>query len=159
MNIIISDAPLIYDKPVDYGVPAICDACKACVVNCPPSAIRSTREMYRGVYKAKIKTERCLPIVAQVAGCAVCQKVCPAQRYGLPAVINEFKASGKILGRGTDELEGYIWPVDGKYYGAGERPDVTKLLNPAGWKFDPTRRVLPMYDDNKSDAPVSLAED
>ena len=122
LAMITTNAPLVFDSPIDFGIPAICDMCKSCVRNCPSGAIRSKREFHRGVYKAKIKLERCLPVIAQSHGCSVCIKVCPVQRYGLPAVIEEYKRSGAILGKDSDELEGYTWPVDGRYYGAGERP-------------------------------------
>jgi epoxyqueuosine reductase len=149
---ITTDAPLLLDVPVDYGVPALCDACKACVRRCPSGAISSKRAMHRGVYKAKIKTERCLPVVAQVSGCAICMKVCPVQRYGLPAVVAEFKATGRVLGSQTDELEGYTWPMDGRHYGPGEKPKsgVSKeLLDPPGLNYD-SKRKLPL---RKADGP------
>jgi ferredoxin len=96
------------------------------------------------VYKAKIKIERCLPMVAQVDGCAICMKVCPVQRYGLPAVIDHYTSTGKILGAGTDELEGYTWPVDGRYYGPGEKPKSAvsdEMLKPRTLIFDPKRKL------------------
>ena len=81
---------------------------------------------------------RCAPVVAQTHGCAVCMKVCPIQRYGLGAVLEEYNASGKILGKDTDELEGYNF--HGTYYPAGERPRLAdEFLAPPGLVFDPTR--------------------
>jgi hypothetical protein len=61
-------------------------------------------------------------LVAKVNGCSVCVKVCPIQRYGLEAVIAHRQETGTILGVGTDELEGYDWPLDGYHYGPGDRP-------------------------------------
>lgn len=115
-----TDAPLVVDQPKDYGVPKLCDACRACVVRCPSGAIPSTRSDHRGVVKAKINTKRCLPVVGQAGGCAVCMKVCPVQKYGLKAVYDEYDRTGRILGLGTDELEGYVF--DGEYYGPGQKP-------------------------------------
>jgi ferredoxin len=143
---ISTNAPLVLDAPVDYGINGICDACKACVRRCPTGAITSVRKWHRGVLKAKIKTERCLPMVAQVYGCAVCMKVCPVQRYGLPAVLEEYTQTKRILGMETDELEGYDWPVDGKHYGPGEKPRSATgdaMLRPDGFTYDPDRRELP----------------
>lgn len=140
LHIVLTNAPLLRDKPVDYGIPAICEKCQSCVRNCPAGAIRSSRDWHRGVYKAKIKTERCLPVVIQAHGCGVCMKVCPVQRYGLPAIIDEFKSSGKILGVGTDELEGFVWPMDGKHYGPGQKPRAAvseAFQNPQHYSFDP----------------------
>jgi epoxyqueuosine reductase len=143
MNIIMTNAPLVLDKPKDYGIPAICDECQLCVKNCPSRAIRSKRDWHDGVYKAAIKPERCFPVVASVDGCGICQKVCPIQRYGLPAVIEEYKKSGQILGKGSEELEGYYWPPDGNYYGpsAAPKPDES-MLHPKGFVMDISRRKL-----------------
>jgi hypothetical protein len=103
-------------------------------------AIPAARRDKRGVLKAPIKPERCFPIVAQAHGCAICMKVCPVQRYGLPRVIDHFERTGEILGKATDELEGYTWPLDGRYYGPGGTPPASAgLLNPPGWSFDRDR--------------------
>lgn len=156
MGLVITDAPLLLDSPVDYGVPPICDACKLCVRNCPTGAISSVRKEHRGVYKAKIKPERCLPVVTQVDGCSICHKVCPIQRYGLPAVLEEFKATGEVLGKGTDELEGYYWPLDGRYYGAGEKPPraFEELSATADFVFDPSRKHLPLVSVTDDPSPM-----
>jgi epoxyqueuosine reductase len=115
-----TDAPLVVDHPVDYGINKICDACQICVRRCPSGAIPANRKMHRGVEKAKLNAKRCVPVVAQMSECAVCMKVCPVQRYGLTRVMNEFVATGDILGKGTDELESYVFL--GIPYGPGERP-------------------------------------
>ncbi|GAA4548296.1 4Fe-4S dicluster domain-containing protein [Pseudonocardia xishanensis] len=117
-----TDAPLPVGRPVDFGITGLCDKCRICVRRCPSGAIPQNRRFHRGVEKAKINTKRCLPVVAQAEGCAVCMKVCPVQRYGLPAVMDHFEATGDVLGKGTDELEGYLWPVDGERYGPGSTP-------------------------------------
>jgi epoxyqueuosine reductase QueG len=144
LSIITTDSLLVHDRPVDYGVNAICDACQACVRRCPVGAIPNRRTEHRGVTKVKIKTERCFPVVIQADGCAVCMKVCPVARYGLAAVHEHYvKTGGEILGRDSDELEGYVWPVDGRYYGPGEKPGVQArrrlLENPHLFPVDPDR--------------------
>jgi len=121
---IVTEARLEPDAPRDFGIPAICDSCQACVRRCPSGAITKTRKLHRGIEKAKINTKRCLPVVAQAHGCAVCMKVCPVQRYGLAAVYDHYAETGEILGTGTDELEGYTWPEDGRFYGPGGTPRV-----------------------------------
>jgi epoxyqueuosine reductase len=115
-----TDAPLVFDAPVDFGIPKICDACQVCVRRCPSGAITNRRRLYRGIEKARINPERCIPVIGQQNHCAVCIKVCPVQRYGLTAVVDEFTATGRILGKGTDELEAYEF--DGERYGTGTRP-------------------------------------
>jgi len=123
-QLLTPDAPLVCDEPVDYGLHAICDECRACVRNCPVGAIPKTRRPYRGVTKSKLNTARCLPVVVQASGCGICMKVCPIQRYGLPAVLEHRARTGAIRGVGEDELEGYDWPLDGRHYGPGETPHV-----------------------------------
>ncbi len=119
-----TDAPLTPDQPVDYGLHKVCDECQACVRNCPVGAIPKSRKPFRGVVKSKLNTARCLPVVAQAHGCAICMKVCPVQRYGLDAILEHREKTGEILGVGSDELEGYDWPLDGLHYGPGETPHV-----------------------------------
>jgi ferredoxin len=126
LALVNTDAPLSFDEPVDYGIPKICDSCRACVRRCPSKALTSKRLSHRGVEKGKVSTARCMPVLEAVNNCAICMKVCPVQRYGLPAVVAEFERSGEILGSRTDELEGYTWPLDGRYYGPGERPSLSE---------------------------------
>jgi ferredoxin len=142
ISLIDTDAPLDFDAPVDYGIEGVCDNCRVCVRRCPPGAITAKREFHRGVLKAKIDTARCFPVIAQTDACAVCMKVCPVQRYGLNAVVGHWQETGEILGKGTDELEGYYWPPDHTFYPAGKRPKLSKeFLNPypPGAELDLTR--------------------
>jgi ferredoxin len=120
--LITTDAPLTRDQPRDLGIPRLCEECRICVRRCPSGAIPARRAEFRGVEKNKLNLARCFPVVAQATGCSVCMKVCPVQRYGLAAVLSEYKQSGRILGKDTDELEGYRWPLDGRHYGPGTRP-------------------------------------
>jgi ferredoxin len=146
ITLITTDAALVYGEPVDFGVHAICDACQLCVRRCPPGAIPLERRYHRGVKKAKIKIDRCLPTVAQAHGCAVCIKVCPVQRYGLDRVRDHYVATGgEILGKGTDELEGFTWPLDGRHYGPGDKPRITNsFIKPPSLVLDPNRKVPPV---------------
>jgi epoxyqueuosine reductase len=122
--LITTEAPLLLDEPRDFGVPRLCEQCRICVRRCPSGAIPARRAEYRGVEKNKLNLARCFPVVAQASGCAVCMKVCPVQRYGLTAVLEKYKQSGRILGKNSDELEGYSWPLDGRHYGPEARPSL-----------------------------------
>jgi ferredoxin len=143
LNLLSTDAPLELDEPVDYGLEGVCDKCQICVRRCPVGAIPNQRKEYRGVVKAKLNTKRCLPILMQTAGCSICMKVCPVQRFGLDAVLEEYGRTGQILGKDTDDLEGYDWPLDGEHYGPGQRPFVpASVVNLEGLRFDPDRVEL-----------------
>jgi ferredoxin len=136
LGIVVTDAPLVLDQPVDYGINGICDRCQICVQRCPARAIPGKRTLHRGIEKAKINTKRCFPVVATTNGCQICMKVCPVQRYGLKEVLEHYVVTGEIKGKGTNELEGFTWPLDGKRYGPGRRPVVTRRdLEPEGTEF------------------------
>ena len=82
--------------------------------------------------------KRCSTTFAQVKGCGPCTKVCPVQRYGLPAVLSEFAHTGRVLGQNTDDHEGYDWPLDGRHYGPGKRPRLPiESYSPPGFNFTP----------------------
>ena len=48
-------------------------------------------------------------------------KVCPIQKYGMPVVMNHYVETGEVLGKGTDNLEGYTLRDRG-YFGPGKLP-------------------------------------
>ena len=119
-----TDAPVKYDKPVDYGVNELCGKCLVCVRRCPGRALPKERVWWRGVFKYKTDAEKCLPMPAQFNGCGICMKVCPVQKYGLKDVVEHFGETGQVLGKGTDELEGYMLGSKG-YWPVGKLPRFT----------------------------------
>ena len=56
--------------------------------------------------------------MARYLGCGICMKVCPIQKYGMRPVMEHYVETGEILGKGTDNLEGYTLPDKG-YLGPG----------------------------------------
>ncbi|MFF3313543.1 4Fe-4S dicluster domain-containing protein [Streptomyces sp. NPDC002952] len=136
--LVSTNAPLVHDRPVDFGITGLCDQCQICVRRCPVGAIPQSRKIHRGVLKSKINTKRCLPVVVKADGCAVCTKVCPVQRFGLTQVLKHYRETGTILGKNSDELEGYDWPLDNLYYGPESTPRVDSQVF-TELHFDPTR--------------------
>jgi ferredoxin len=116
-----TDAPLSYDHPVDYGINKLCEKCQVCVRRCPGRALPKVKVWWRGALKYKTIADRCLPMLGKYDGCSICIKVCPVQRFGLKAVLDHYGATGKVLGKGTDELESYALPDKG-YFGVGSMP-------------------------------------
>ena len=121
LMIITTDAPVKYDEPVDYGIHGFCQKCQVCVNRCPGRALVRERVWWRGAEKNKLIYDRCRPVMAKYEGCAVCMKVCPIQKFGMPAVMSHYVDTGEVLGKGTDELEGYTLQDKG-YFGPGELP-------------------------------------
>ena len=121
LQIIFTDANVTHDKPVDYGIHAFCQQCQVCVNRCPGRALMPEKVWYRGVEKNKLAFKRCRPVMARYEGCGICMKVCPIQRYGMKPVMEHYVETGQILGKGTDNLEGYTLEDKG-YFGPGELP-------------------------------------
>ncbi len=127
LMIVTTDAPVTYDKPVDYGVHKFCQECQVCVNRCPGRAITRDKVWWRGVEKNKLIYDRCRPVFVTYRGCGVCMAVCPIQRYGMKPVMEHYVQTGEVLGKGTDNLEGYS--LEGKgYFGHGELPQFDREL-------------------------------
>lgn len=147
LAIITTDAPVSYDQPIDYGLHKFCQVCQVCVNRCPGRAIVKDKVWWRGVEKNKLIYERCRPVMARYDGCAVCMKTCPVQRFGLPAVMEHYVATGEVLGKGTHLLEGYEIQDKG-YFGPGELPQFNRdfFEIPHGrkedWLFDQFKHRL-----------------
>ena len=125
LQIVYTDANITYDEPVDYGIHQFCQECKVCVDRCPGRALMPDKVWYRGVEKNKLVFKRCRPVMARYEGCGVCMKVCPIQKYGMKPVMEHYVETGDVLGKGTDNLEGYALSDKG-YFGPGKLPSFKK---------------------------------
>ena len=121
LQIIYTDANVSYDEPIDYGIHKFCQECQVCVNRCPGRALMPDKVWYRGVEKNKLVFKRCRPVMARYEGCGVCMKVCPIQKYGMKPVMEHYIDTGEILGKGSDNLEGYALSDKG-YFGPGKLP-------------------------------------
>jgi ferredoxin len=122
LMMISTDAPVVYDEAIDYGIHKFCQECQVCVQRCPARALMKEKIWYRGVEKNKLIYKRCRPVMARYLGCGICMKVCPIQKFGLQAVMEHYiETGGEILGKGTHQLEGYTLEDKG-YFGPGELP-------------------------------------
>jgi ferredoxin len=126
LAMITTDAPINYDEPIDYGVHQFCQECQVCVNRCPGRALVKQKVWWRGAEKNKLIYERCRPVMARYDGCGICMKVCPIQKYGMPEVMKYYvETGGGILGKETDNLEGYEMD-NGTYYGPGSLPQFNR---------------------------------
>ncbi|MCS5659005.1 MAG: hypothetical protein NZ842_01235 [Dehalococcoidia bacterium] len=148
LMIITTDAPVDYDSPVDYGIHKFCDICQVCVNRCPGRALVKEKVWWRGAEKNKLMYERCRPVMAKYEGCGVCMKVCPIQRYGMEPVMKHYVETGEVLGKNTDNLEGYAFEDRGGYFGPGKLPkfDTEFFEIPKGrsedWLFDQFKQSI-----------------
>ncbi len=125
LMLITTDAPVTYDQPQDYGIEKFCQQCQVCVNRCPGRALTRDKVWWRGVRKNKVIYERCRPLMVTFHGCAVCMIVCPIQRYGMKPVMEHYVETGEVLGKGTENLEGYSIAGKGRF-GPGELPHFSR---------------------------------
>jgi len=79
---ILTDMPLMADKPLDIGVEDFCKICRKCASNCPTNSISfGPKVIYNGIQKYKINWLTCYkirPFVSDHYGsCLTCIAVCP----------------------------------------------------------------------------------
>jgi epoxyqueuosine reductase len=78
---VITDLPLQIDHPIDAGIAAFCDTCKACRIYCPAKAIPDKRSPeagkdHLGNDRYMVDTGKCFPYFAKHNYCSVCLPVC-----------------------------------------------------------------------------------
>jgi reductive dehalogenase len=79
---ILTNMPLIPDKPLDIGVEDFCRVCRKCATTCPTNSISMEgKVVHNGVEKYKINWETCYRLRAYVLDfwevCLTCVTVCP----------------------------------------------------------------------------------
>jgi len=78
---VLTNMPLIPDKPIDFGLQSFCQNCKICGQNCPSNAISmGDKVMYNGYETWKLDTKRCASFnFTNKKGtmCNRCVKSCP----------------------------------------------------------------------------------
>lgn len=78
---VLSDMPLVPDKPIDFGLQRFCQSCKICAENCPSKAIPpGDKGLYNGYETWKLDTKRCASFnFTNKKGtmCNRCVKSCP----------------------------------------------------------------------------------
>jgi len=81
---VLTDLPLMPDKPIDFGLQQFCQDCKLCAKMCPSKAIpMGNKVMYRGYETWKIDDQNCMSFcMSRKVGfmCNNCAKVCPWTR-------------------------------------------------------------------------------
>jgi len=78
---VLTDMPLVPDKPVDFGLQDFCRRCMKCARLCPSKAISTDdKAMYNGYETWKLKEQQCasfLMLNKHGIWCNTCVKVCP----------------------------------------------------------------------------------
>jgi reductive dehalogenase len=78
---VVTDMPIVADKPIDFGLQSFCQHCQICAENCPSHAISTGHKvMYNGYETWKLDTKRCASFnFTNKKGtmCNRCVKSCP----------------------------------------------------------------------------------
>jgi len=79
---ILTDLPLVPDKPIDIGVEDFCNICRKCAITCPTNSITfGDKVVHNGIEKYKINWLTCYrlrPFVVDYwTSCLTCVTVCP----------------------------------------------------------------------------------
>lgn len=81
---VLTDLPLVPDKPIDFGLQKYCAECKICAEQCPTSAISDRKkEVYNGYETYRHNFKLCYSgIMTNPVGsfCQHCTKTCPWNR-------------------------------------------------------------------------------
>ncbi len=81
MGSVITSLPMAIDHPVDAGIAAFCDNCRACRIYCPAKAIPDERNAasgkdHLGNDRYQVDTGKCFPYFATHYYCSACLPVC-----------------------------------------------------------------------------------
>ena len=84
---VITDMPLLTDRPISFGVTEFCSICGKCAEHCPGEAISKERRVWKGhdrsnnpgVLKWPIKATNCFKVWLQygMTDCGICIRTCP----------------------------------------------------------------------------------
>ena len=99
---ILTDMPLMPDKPIDFGLQEYCGRCGICASQCPGGAIsKGGKEIYNGYEKWVFEAEKCVVATAKNekgSNCFVCIMMCPWTRPNTtPADFRSWNGSVETL--------------------------------------------------------------
>jgi reductive dehalogenase len=136
---VITNMPLVLDKPISFGVAKFCEICKKCARECPSGAITEGEQTWEGPTECNIKgvkkwynnTKECLHFwLENGTSCANCLAVCPFTKgaswghHVVKWMIENVSASDDIwlalddgFGYGKHRTEKEIWQADITCYG------------------------------------------
>ncbi|MCD4676405.1 MAG: reductive dehalogenase, partial [Desulfobacula sp.] len=97
---VLTDMPLVVDKPICLGVEEFCRACKKCADSCPSKSIPQGKKIvYNGYSKWKLDENSCYGYWSKVGtDCSICMAICPFSRPNtlLHKIVRLFVARSKV---------------------------------------------------------------
>jgi epoxyqueuosine reductase len=96
---VLTDAPLVADRPNEFGASDFCVNCRVCADACPPHAIQHDKILVRGERRWYVDFDKCLPYFNEAMSCAICIAVCPFSRPEIGPRLVDKLASRRMCGR------------------------------------------------------------
>ena len=116
---VLTDMPLVPDKPISIGVDEFCKWCKKCAESCPSrSILMEDKVVYNGALKWKLDADSCFEYWTKVGtDCSICMAVCPYSRPNTPLhrIVRWYVARSRLAQK-------YFPWVDNFLYGKKWRP-------------------------------------
>jgi len=100
---VLTDVPLVADRPHAFGADDFCARCRVCADACPPDAIAHEKALVRGQRRWYVDFDKCLPYFNEATGCAICLAVCPFSRPVIGPRLVEKLATRRERQRGSSE--------------------------------------------------------
>ena len=125
---IITDIPLVYDHPIEFGVRKFCESCKKCAQHCPSGAVwdrDATTEITGisnnpGVFKWPMAAEKCREYFSKAGtNCGICIRVCPYNKERTWF----HRSTRRIIARTPWMTPFYVWLDDFLGYGKKKKND------------------------------------
>ncbi|MEL1133585.1 reductive dehalogenase [Desulfitobacterium sp. THU1] len=113
---IITDLPLDYDQPIDFGVNEFCEACRKCARKCPIGAIDSNARVRSGIdelsnsgyLRWSIDHKKCFNYWSECGtNCNICITVCSYNRgyKWTKSILNSSKESNTLIDNLLESLD------------------------------------------------------
>ncbi|MGE4271752.1 MAG: reductive dehalogenase [Desulfitobacterium sp.] len=113
---VITDLPLDYDQPIDFGVNEFCEACRKCARRCPVGAIDSNVKVRSGIdelsntgyLRWSIDHKKCFNYWSECGtNCNICITVCSYNRgyKWTKSILNSSKESNTLIDNLLESLD------------------------------------------------------
>ena len=83
LSLVLTDLPLVPDRPDIFGADDFCASCQVCTRACPPDAIEPDKQTVRGETKWYVDFDKCVAFFIENKTCGICLAVCPWSRPGV----------------------------------------------------------------------------
>lgn len=88
---VMTDMPLLADRPDTFGADDFCVNCRVCTRACPVDAIHEEKQMGRGSRKWFVDFDKCVLYFNENSGCGICIAQCPWSRPGVaPRLVEKY---------------------------------------------------------------------